>query len=69
MSRIICGMFDESLRADAALEEFKREGFQRTEVDAFYVSPPGQHAMTAVGWGMSSVPSTVGRCSGRKAKA
>ncbi len=49
MSRIICGMFDESLRADAALEEFKREGFQRTEVDAFYVSPPGQHAMTAVG--------------------
>ena len=49
MSRIICGMFDESVQADAALEEFKRDGFQRSEVDAFYVSPPGQHAMTPVG--------------------
>ncbi|HEX7219217.1 MAG TPA: hypothetical protein VF280_08380 [Burkholderiales bacterium] len=49
MSRIICGMFDQSLDADAALDELKREGFHRTEVDAFYVSPPGQHAMTPVG--------------------
>jgi hypothetical protein len=49
MSRIICGMFDGTLDADAALDEFKREGFQRSEVDAFYVSPPGQHAMTSVG--------------------
>ncbi len=44
MSRIICGIFDRSLDADAALEELKREGFRRSEVDAFYVSPPGQHA-------------------------
>jgi hypothetical protein len=49
MSRIICGMFDRTLDADAALEEFKHEGFQRSEVDAFYVSPPGQHAMTPLG--------------------
>jgi hypothetical protein len=49
MSRIICGLFDDTLEADAALEDFKREGFQKKEVDAFYVSPPGQHAMTAVG--------------------
>jgi hypothetical protein len=49
MSRIICGMFDRSIDADAALETFKREGFERSEVDAFYVSPPGQHAMTPVG--------------------
>jgi len=49
MSRIICGMFDRTLDADAALEDFKREGFQRSEVDAFYVSPPGHHAMTPVG--------------------
>jgi hypothetical protein len=49
MSRIICGLFDRSLDADAALEELKREGFRRNEVDAFYVSPPGQHAMTSVG--------------------
>ena len=49
MSRIICGIFDRSVDADAALEEFKREDFQRSEVDAFYVSPPGQNAMTPVG--------------------
>jgi len=49
MSRIICGMFDGTLDADAALEELKREGFQRSEVDAFYVSPPGQHDLTPVG--------------------
>ena len=49
MSRIICGMFDRTLDAEAALEELKRDGFQRSEVDAFYVSPPGQHAMTPVG--------------------
>jgi hypothetical protein len=49
MARIICGIFDRSVDADAALEELKREGFQRSEVDAFYVSPPGQHAMTPVG--------------------
>src|SRR5919109_1209156 len=49
MSRIICGMFDRTLDAEAALDELKRDGFQRSEVDAFYVSPPGQHAMTPVG--------------------
>jgi hypothetical protein len=49
MSRIICGMFDRTLDADAALEELKREGFQGSDVDDFYVSPPGQHAMTPVG--------------------
>jgi hypothetical protein len=49
MSRIICGMFDRTIDAEAALEEFRRQGFQRGEIDAFYVSPPGQHAMTPVG--------------------
>ena len=49
MARIICGIFDTTTDADAVLEELKREGFQRSEVDAFYVSPPGQHAMTPVG--------------------
>jgi len=49
MSRIICGMFDRSVDADAALDNLKQEGFQRSEVDAFYVSPPGQHSMTPVG--------------------
>ena len=49
MARIICGMFDETVDADAALEELKRDGFQRNEVDSFYVSPPGQNAMTPLG--------------------
>jgi len=49
MARIVCGMFDRTLEADAALEALKREGFQRSEVDSFYVSPPGQNAMTSVG--------------------
>ena len=49
MSRIICGMFDRSVDADAALDNLKHEGFQRSEVDAFYVSPPGQHSMTPMG--------------------
>ena len=49
MSRIICGIFDRTQDAEASLEAFKREGFQRSEVDAFYVSPPGQHAMTPLG--------------------
>ena len=49
MSRIIAGRFDRTVDADAALERLKREGFSRNEVDAFYVSPPGQNAMTPLG--------------------
>lgn len=49
MSRIVAGRFDRTLDADAALEGLKREGFSRSEVDTFYVGPPGQHAMTRVG--------------------
>jgi hypothetical protein len=49
MSRIVAGRFDRSIDADAALEALKREGFSRQEVDAFYVSPPGQNAMTPLG--------------------
>ena len=49
MSRIVAGRFDRTLDADAALEALKREGFSRGEVDAFYVGPPGQHAMRPLG--------------------
>ena len=49
MSTIICGMFDRTVDADATLEALTKEGFQKTEVDTFYVSPPGQHAMTPIG--------------------
>ena len=46
MSRIIAGRFDVTLDADAAIDALRREGFSRDEIDSFYVSPPGQHAMT-----------------------
>jgi hypothetical protein len=49
MSRIVAGRFDRSIDADAALDALKRGGFSRQEVDAFYVSPPGQNAMTPLG--------------------
>jgi hypothetical protein len=49
MARIIAGRFDATLDADAAVERLKREGFERDELDCFYVSPPGQHDLTPVG--------------------
>jgi hypothetical protein len=49
MAKIIAGRFDATIDADAAVERLKREGFARDELDCFYVSPPGQHDMTAVG--------------------
>jgi predicted lipid-binding transport protein (Tim44 family) len=49
MSRIIAGRFDATLDADAALEALRREGFNRDEIDSFYVAPPGQNAMTPLG--------------------
>jgi hypothetical protein len=49
MSKIIAGRFDVTVDADAAVERLKLEGFERDELDCFYVSPPGQHDLTAVG--------------------
>ncbi len=49
MSKIIAGRFDATIDADAAVERLKREGFEHDELDCFYVSPPGQHDLTAVG--------------------
>jgi hypothetical protein len=49
MSRIVCGRFDSTLDADAALAALEREGFSDKDIDSFYVGPPGQHAMTPVG--------------------
>ena len=49
MAKIIAGRFDATIDADAAVERLTREGFERDELDCFYVSPPGQHDMTAVG--------------------
>jgi len=49
MARIIAGRFDATVDADAAIETLRREGFAREDIDSFYVSPPGQHAMTPLG--------------------
>jgi hypothetical protein len=68
MSRIVCGIFDRTTDADAALEALKQASFQRSEVDSFYVSPPGQHAMTPIG-GDAAHSSEGSRYAGRGAVA
>ena len=49
MSRIIAARFDATIDADAAIETLRREGFNRDEIDSFYVAPAGQNAMTPLG--------------------
>lgn len=49
MSRIVCGMFDTTVNADAAIAELKRQGLNPSEIDTFYVDPPGQHNLTPIG--------------------
>jgi hypothetical protein len=49
MSKIICGHFDVSVKADAALQELLGAGFTRNEVDSFYTPPPGQNNLTGFG--------------------
>jgi hypothetical protein len=49
MSKIICGHFDVSVKADAALQELLNAGFTRNEVDTFYTPPPGQNNLTGFG--------------------
>jgi hypothetical protein len=49
MSRIVCGRYDRTLDADAAVQALRREGFQPPEIDSFYVSPPGQNQLTPIG--------------------
>jgi uncharacterized membrane protein YeaQ/YmgE (transglycosylase-associated protein family) len=65
MARIIAGRFDATSAADAALEDLKRDGFARGEVDSFYVSPPGAHDLTRVGGDVHS--SAGSRFAGRGA--
>ena len=60
MALIVAGRFDRSVDADAALDALKREGFTRSEVDAFYVGPPGQNARTPIGGDVYSDAGTVG---------
>jgi len=49
MSIIVAGRFDDSAGAEAVLRALPSEGFQRSEFQSFFVTPPGQHAMYPVG--------------------
>lgn len=49
MSQIVCGRYDKTLDADAAVQALRREGFQPAEIDSFYVPPPGQNQLTPIG--------------------
>jgi hypothetical protein len=49
MARIVCGLFEETSQADAALQGLLGAGFQRSGVDSFYTPPPGQHGLHPLG--------------------
>ena len=49
MSKIVCGLFEETLKADAALQSLMSDGFSRSGIDSFYTPPPGQHGLTPIG--------------------
>src|SRR5258706_12603496 len=49
MSHIVAARFDRSIDADAALAALGNEGFNDSEIESFYVSPPGQHGSYALG--------------------
>jgi hypothetical protein len=49
MARIVCGLFQESVKADGALQSLLSGGFTRSTVDSFYSPPPGQHNLTGFG--------------------
>src|SRR5712671_1292180 len=49
MSHIVAARFDRSIDADAALADLENEGFTSSEVESFYVPPPGQHGSYALG--------------------
>ena len=43
MATIVAGWFETQTRADEAVAALARGGFERDEVDSFYIAPPGQH--------------------------
>jgi hypothetical protein len=49
MARIVCGLFDETLKADATLQALQGAGIPRSDVDSFNTLPPGQNALTPIG--------------------
>jgi hypothetical protein len=49
MSRIVAGRFDDHSGAEAVLQALPGAGFQRSDFQSFFVTPPGQHAIFPVG--------------------
>jgi hypothetical protein len=49
MARIVAGLFEETTKADAALQSLQGSGFQRSGIDSFYTPPPGQHGLHPLG--------------------
>jgi hypothetical protein len=49
MSKIVAGRFERVIDANAAVAALKQDGFADTEVEMFYVAPPGQHARYPIG--------------------
>lgn len=49
MSHIVAARFDRSIDADAAVADLEKEGFNDSEIESFYVSPPGQHGKYPIG--------------------
>jgi hypothetical protein len=48
MATIIAGRFDTQDAANQALDALERAGFSRSNMQAFYLSPPGQHGNVPV---------------------
>jgi len=49
MSHIVAGRFENAIDADAAVEDLKRHGFAASEIESFYLAPPGQHGLFEAG--------------------
>ena len=49
MATIIAGRFDTQEAADSALDALARAGFARSDMQSFYLTPPGQHQMHPLG--------------------
>jgi hypothetical protein len=49
METIVAGRFDTFEQAETAVQHLIAEGFQRTDANAFFVNPPGQHAQFPIG--------------------
>jgi hypothetical protein len=49
MSRIVAGRFDQADQMQSALNALAQRGFSEDEYASYYVSPPGQHHLHAVG--------------------